>query len=308
MSSEDKSKISDEERASLNKEADAIREGIKGIKDTLNKLNAEKEKHFDSRRKIREQLTQFRDKSDEFKRKRDTLTKEVRELKKKRDEINKILKKKTDDMKTSQDQFDSAKDKLKFKENPIALRRQIDKLEEKIETEAISFEAEKKLMKQINEMRAKLKATAGLSAVMSDIKGITHDVQELKHEGKSQHLIVQKKAADSQAYHEELILLYKKMDELRPKEKEANDAFLKLKADFNKHNDELKAEIGKLKDIQHKLGEAFEEEEKERKKKETKKLKDMEMEVEEKIKKGKKLTVDDLLVFQKTESDKLKHK
>ncbi|NOZ81053.1 MAG: hypothetical protein GXP63_05245 [DPANN group archaeon] len=300
MTSESTSALSPEERKTREQEAAAIKDAIKGIKNSLNSLNDEKEKHFETYRKVREQLMAYRKKSNELKKKRDTFTKEVKELKKKRDEINKALKEKADQLKAAQTELDSVKGKLHIKESPMQLRQQMERLDERIETEALPFDQEKKIMKQINALKAKLKETESLSQVFTSIRTIEKEITALKQEGKSQHLVVQKKAADSQVYHEELIALYKTMDELRPREKEEHEAFMKLKERFSTDNSRLKVEIAKLKDIQKQLGNAFEHEEKERRKKETRKLKDLEMEVEEKIKKRKKLTVEDILIFQKT--------
>ena len=86
------------------------------------------------------------------------------------------------------------------------------------------------------------------------------------------------------------------------KEKEANalQKFVEFKKKFNEINTSLKENLTELNKVNEKVEEFKQESKAERKRKEKRRLKSKEDEVQEKIKRGEKLTTEDLLVFQQT--------
>jgi phosphoserine phosphatase len=114
---------------------------------------------------------------------------------------------------------------------------------------------------------------------------------------------VQNDAKKSQEKHEALIAASKEIEDLKKEEEEAFKNFIDYKKKFNETNDQLKSMLRELKELSEKAGAEKEEyrEKSDKKKKES--LEQKKLSVEEKIKKGMKLTTEDLIAFQGMSSD-----
>ena len=132
---------------------------------------------------------------------------------------------------------------------------------------------------------------------------ISREINVLKKQSEDVHAKIQSLAKESQARHEEMVSATTKIDELREKEKEANDKFSELKKKFKEANDFLKRKLAEANDIGRKINEHIEETKIERKEKEWRTIKEKEANIAEKIRRGKKLTTEDLLVFQGRENE-----
>jgi len=129
-------------------------------------------------------------------------------------------------------------------------------------------------------------------------QSIKKDLQSHKKERDSIHKQVQTTAKESQDAHESLISLSKDIDILKPKEKEALKKYLTLKKEYHKANTQLKKKLTEMSAIAAQL-DMF-------KIKETQRetithqglMKDKEKEIEQKMRQGKKITTEDLLIFQ----------
>jgi len=128
------------------------------------------------------------------------------------------------------------------------LTTEIDRLEMKIETDAMSFEAEKKVMKTIKELKKKKKELKDDSNVFDKAKDIAKGLNTLRKDSSKLHKSVKEKAKDSQQKHKEVLDLSEKFDNLKEEEKVAFDKFLEFKDNFNKVNDELKKRLALLRE------------------------------------------------------------
>ena len=126
-----------------------------------------------------------------------------------------------------------------------------------------------------------------------------NELHELRKQAKEKHASVQEEAGASQQQHETMVASSQEVDTLRKQEEEAYKHFFKYKQVFNELNDILKSLLTVVNADKRKQGVAKKQHQEKKKAQEKKDLKQMEKDVEEKIKKKQKLTTEDLLIFQK---------
>ncbi|MFH1589048.1 MAG: hypothetical protein ABIB43_00580 [archaeon] len=284
------------------------REEVRQLKAKLSKLNADKENWFKKRTAIGHEIKNKISEVRGSKEKRNSLTKEVRNAKFKRDELNKNISNSFKELQLLKDKFKHSVDKHQSRDRPEALKKQMDELEFKIETEAVSFEKEQKIMKDINNLKKRYNEVKGVTEEINIIKEKTREVNHIKKEANRIHKGIQSQARGSQEFHERLIENSKEIDLLKKKEEEIRNQFLIEKQKYTEVNDELKAKLqflNQLKDTLKKNDVEIEELEQEKK---NKTLKEKEQEVEKKIRKKLKITTEDILVMQRTEENRSSRK
>ena len=182
-------------------------------------------------------------------------------------------------------------EKLKIDEDPVQIKIMIQKLETKIETEPMPFEQEKKITKKIKELKAKFKELEKLGTQWSEINQTNTDFYETRKKAEESHHNVQVLAHQSQEKHEEINKLYEEVKEFRKEEQPFADKYLKLKAEYEeirKTVEELQLRVTELAKL---LNEDDERSFKTIAQEKT-------AEVKEKLRKGKKLSTEDILAFQ----------
>ena len=227
------------------------------------------------------------------------MTKQVRKSKKERDDLNAKIKTLIEEIKKLNSNKSSFVKEHSIKEDPKKIRENIDALEFKIETEALSFEKEKQMMKLIHEKQKLLKEAKGLTEVVDNISKLSREIDDLKKKAKEKHDAMQKHAKDSQDHHEKMINLSEGLKNRNEKDKETYDKVVEYQAKVDTVNAELEKHLLVLKQATEKYMKVVNKKKADKKKKIEEVLKEKDEAVEEKIKKGKKLTTQDLLVFQR---------
>lgn len=295
---------------------------VSRLKNSLNGLDAEKESWFRKKEELSGRIRNFIQKIKDSKAKRDALTLEVRGLKPKRDDINKELplksaeldklKKERLELSKSIDMSKIARDlgiKTIFDEprvfdikgSPSRIKQQMEKLEFKIETDTVSFEKEKELMKKIKELKKDYDKVSILEESNKKIRGILDSARGMKKEANETHKLMQEKAKQSQVLHEDILKISAEIDKMKADENDAFKKFLDFKKKFNEVNAQLKEKLKSINEIKWQL-DKMDLDRKEKKMLERESfLKSKEDAVNEKLRKGQKLTTEDLLVFQKSE-------
>lgn len=268
------------------------------LRNALNELDKEKESWFRKKEehssKIKEAIKEIK----EDKAKRDSLTQEVKELKQKRDSINKELSSKSSELDKLKKERASLSKSLNTKVSPSRIKENIEKLEFKIETEPMSFDKEQSIMKKIKEMK---KMYSGLSAVIEADKkyGEASDyIRKMRKEANESHKLIQEKARQSQALHQEILEISAEIDKIKADEEEAFKKFSEFKKDFNETNAKLKEKLREMNDARGNLDKISSERKEKKRIEEESFLKSKEEEVNNKIKRREKITTEDLLVFQ----------
>jgi len=279
---------------------------ISALKTEVAALSEQKENAFAKKQAISSQIAQAISQIKEHKTKRDDLTKAVRDKKVARDALNNQIKELIAKLKELTKDAPAPK-VIKRKEgdkptSPSLLRKEIDAMKYRIETDGMSFENEQKVMKLIKEKQKLLESMSSHLAHSAEARALSKEIDKLKDESDVVHEEIQKMAKASQAEHEAILTLSKNIDGMRVEEKAAQTESASLKATFK----EKAAQTGQL--VEAANAEKTVKREKRRVDSATKQAEHQQqikqmidqqaVEVEKKIKGKKKLTTEDLLVFQ----------
>jgi len=273
---------------------------VNALKKELNKLNREKESWFAKRGEINKQISNLISGVKGSKTERNEITNQVKELKTERDTLNKEVSEKTKELATLKKAYDDATAKHNVKESPSQLKSKIEKLDYTMQTQPMSFDKEQKLMKELKSLK---KQYADLSSVTGDwdkIKTLTRDISKLKRRANAAHRKIQDHAKSSQNKHVVLVEKSSEIDDLKKQEQDAFDKFKEYKDLFTEKNTILKNLLKEVDGVKGILQEHDVQVEEDKKKTEAKEIKEKAKAVDEKVKTGKKLTTEDLLIFQKS--------
>jgi len=293
-----------DDKKQLFKKLDELRNEVVGLKINLNQIDDTKEAAFQEKERISQEISKLIKDVQSAKQKRNNFTKEVKTFKVKRDELNNKVGVRIQGIKALDTERKNIAIKYSIKEDPSRIKEHIDELERKFETDVISFEKETQMMKLIKDLKKKYKEANVVSDVWEKLHALSQDVDILKRESHQVHQQIQEKARESQKQHEEMIALSKTIDELKVKEEDAYKKFFEEKKKFNDVNTQLKEKLMELNKISEEVNAMKTKTRQDRKKQEHDMLKSMDDVVQEKIKKGEKLTTEDLLVLQNAENIK----
>ena len=279
-----------------------LKKEINELRDNLNSIDEQKEKWFSKKEecgsKIRESIKGIK----EGKQKRDELTKKVKEGKQERDKLNQEIKDKISKLKDLKNEKESILKKYNITEDSSRIKGVIEKLELSIETDAMSFENEKKVMKKIKGLKKKFNEAKVISDISDNFRKRSNDVDESKKKSNEVHLRIQNRAKESQILHEGIIASSKEIDNMKVEEENAFEKFIEFKKKFTEVNNALKEKLTKMNELRKSFASLKVKKGEEKRLKDEFFIKSKEAEVEEKIKRREKLTTEDLLVFQQDNS------
>jgi len=287
-----------EKRKELLQQLEDLEKEVRTLRQQVNDKDGSAEALFDERqrigRTIRDTILLAKAERDT----RDAITDEVRALKEERNKITAKL----NELKTKAQTLDAAKaeaaEKLGIKGGPIVLKKEIDKLQHIIETEGITFEKEKQLMKQIRELEKRYKEAKKASTVWDEARAVNTEGREIRRKSDDLHHQIQEKASQSQQKHEKALALSKQVEDLKAKEDEIIKKIEVRKAELGPVSSQLEEKLKLLADLSEKARVERKEAKIHTDQEHQKKLTDLQAEVLEKLKTGKKLTTDDLRVIQ----------
>lgn len=292
-----KDKYSQQTKKELFASFDKLRGDINSLRNELNNSSSNKELWYRKKEELFSAIGKKIEAIKESRKKKDDLTKEVKGLKEKRNSFNEEAKKKIEEIVKLNDESKNLTKKSKIKD-PFQLKKDIDALESKLETEVMSFEKEKELSKKLRALKKSFEDASALIVIINNIKKLNSELGAARKSNNGLHNQIQKLAGESQEIHESILKGSKEIDELKIKEEEAFKNFVESKKRFNNANKSLKEKLGEMGDIREAIAKHKLEEDEKRKLKEVTFIKSKEQEIEEKIKTGKKLTNEDFLVFQ----------
>jgi uncharacterized coiled-coil DUF342 family protein len=282
-------------------EFSVLRTDLSELKKELTSLNEEKEHWFSEKEKLGSTI---RDKIrivKEAKQKRDKLTLSVKENKIKRVAIEKEIKDLTEKLSILKGERQKAYTKHNLIGSAQDIKKKISFLETKVECDVMSFDKETKIMKEIRELKSNFKEFSVVEGINKEIRGIQKDFSDKKKESNGLAKLVREEAGKSQAEHNQMIALSKEIDELKVKEEEAFKKFSEFKEKFTSLNSNFRSKLSELDSVRGDMKEKKEQKRKESVKKQQETLHEMRGKVDEKLKKGMKLTTEDLKIFQNSE-------
>ena len=264
---------------------------VSELRAQLTSLNIEKEKIYQELRSFGQQARAIMGNITKIKEERDQLTTQVKSLKEEREKLNEVVKEKSHD---KQDVLDKKKELLEGAprtENPGRLKAEIARLEMKIQTEVMPFNKEQQLTKHIKELKAKVKQVGELGEAWKEVHAVSANFSQARKNANDIHQQIQTIAQQSQEKHQQMNTFYDQIKQVRQQEKPAKQKYLELKSKLEegkKKFDELVARVNELAKLFH------EDDEKSFKAKAHEKS----VQVQEKLKSGKKLRMEDILAFQ----------
>src|SRR3989344_4362160 len=190
---------------------------ISELKKKVNSLNEKKEDLFKKQDEIRKTIKEKIERIKSMKGENDKLGDEARNLKKERDQENNLVKEGITKIKQLRDKKSFILKKHNIK-NPETEHKRIEALERKIETEALSPSQEKKVMKEINDLKKIFGKTSELENITKEIKEATKNFREAKKRADEFHNKLQGLRKDGT--YEDYKKLSKEIIVLRKKNKE----------------------------------------------------------------------------------------
>jgi uncharacterized coiled-coil DUF342 family protein len=284
------------ERKELVKELHQKKAEVSTLRSSLNGLDEEKESLYRKKNELSSDIKATIQRIKDNRYKRDNLTKEVKELKVKRDALNKELTSKFGEFNRSKKDSSSKK----FNDSPFKIKQNMDRLELSIETDALPFKKEQEVMKKIKDLKKEHEKAKEAYEKNKLLRECSKVAKKLRAEANEVHKYIQEKAKESQELHEQILKDSKLIDKAKADEKQAYSKFSEFRKKFNNSNSKLKERLISLNTVKVSLNKIKTENIAKKKQEEEEFLKSKEDEVHEKIKKGKKLTTEDLLVFQKS--------
>ena len=282
----------------LVEELNKHRAEVSKLRNSLNDLDREKESWFRKKEEISSRIRAGIQKIKDSKAKRDALTNEVKGLKPKRDGLNKEIKPKSEELEILKKDIDESSKKLDIRDSPSRIKQQMEKLEFKIETDTVSFEKEKELMKKIKKLKKDYDRIGIFRDSNKNVRKVLDSVRKSRKDANEIHREIQEKAGQSQVLHEEIIKLSKEIDALKAEENDAFKKFSESKKKFSEVNNVFKEQLKLMNGVKSQLDRIYLDKKERKKQEEESFLKSKEEAVNEKIRKRQKLTTEDLLVFQ----------
>jgi len=278
--------------STLSKDSRAVRE----LKSKLNALGNNRDSAIRELREIGSKLRSISAKVTELKVGRDKETAAVKELKAKRQAANDALKAATAELKKASESKEEAraglpKGSYAVPRSPTRLASEIDAIEFKIETNVMSFDKEKELMKVMKGKKKLLDASKVFIGASAAYRDVFTKFAEARKQTNTFHKELQMHAAESQRMHEEMMKLIPKLKELRQRRKEIFDQFGKLKEDYTATGSTLQEKLHELTEVKVKLDTLSAE-------KQRKAAEEKENQLTQMLKSGKKLTAKDLIMLQ----------
>lgn len=280
-------------------EMNFLKSEIKDFRIKLNSLDRRKEELFREKRKISSDVYSRIKDAQSYKEKRNSLTSVVKTNKLSKEESEKKILFLEEEIKKLREEKRKILEKLGV-DDPMRLKKSIKQLEFKIETEGLTFEKEKELMKVLSKMKKQYASSKSVDEIEKKLDVLFRELRQLREEMDLSKKIVQHTAKESQKQHLELIESSKEIDELRTKEQKFEDEIGSIKSEMHTLSDEMSSRIDKFEGVKKTLHENNVQFKEDQDKTNAEKLKAKDEEVQDKLKKGKKLTTEDLLVLQRT--------
>ncbi len=290
--------LSAEEKKQLSARIEECKKTALLLRNQLVSLNDKKRAAFAKKDTLSKKIQTIVDEFKQSKSERDKLTYLVKDSKAKRHTLNDELRVKIMDIQKLNKEKKELIRKHHLSADPFRVKKEIEELEYKIETEVPSPAEEKQLMKIIKEKKKLYEEAKGVSSIFEKVHALSKEIEKLKYKSDDTHKKIQNRAAISQEKHEEMLEKIKELNELRIQEKVLVEKYLALKKEFHDVNEKLQARLLELGQLQSQFGFVRKEEFRKRKKKEHTALSQRKQEVEQKFRQKKKLTTEDLIALQ----------
>ena len=278
---------------------DEIRKEINNLKLNLDKLNKEKESWFHKKEQLKKDISSLVKEIKNIKHDKDSANITIKGLRDERDNYNKKVRELIIKIKElNKNKADFIK-KNEVKVDPEQIKKKIDELEFKIETEALSMNKEKSVMKQIKDLRKIYEKNIGLKKIIDEINKVDREIKENKNKSDESHKKIRGLINSNDPGYKKFKEDSTRINNLRKEQQEAFEKFISLKNEFLKVQENLGKKLAESNETRKQLDEINNKAKLDRKARQEDELKERERLVEEKLKIKKKLTKDDLIMLQR---------
>ncbi len=280
------------------KDIKLLQKEIESLKSDLKKINEDKEQWFTKKESLKGEIAQLITKVKSLKKVSDVSSEEAKKLKAERDRYNKDVKDLIEKLGKLQNEKIDVIEKFKIKYAPEIIKKNIEKLEDKIETEALSIDEERRLMNRIKRLKKYYSELGGIKSISDKIADISQQIDVTKNKADDAHVKFKEAIDESKSGLKEFFNLSKQINIVKKQQERAFEMFIALKNNFFNVSKQLQQKLSMAKRTKEENRQKTKEEEREKKEVEEKLLEEKTKRVEEKIKRGEKLTTEDLLALQ----------
>jgi uncharacterized coiled-coil DUF342 family protein len=271
---------------------------MRELLDEINVLSKEKRDLLDRRRllimKKRVISAEIRDKlmplARELRLERDVINEKVRENKNKREDVSSRIKQILASLKKIEGEAKEHRDARAAG----FLRKLVEALDFKFQTEPVEFEKERQLLKRIDSIKAELRKAVHREELLKQAEGLESQLDGLRKEQEAFHMLVVSTAKGSDEVHARLKGVIERINGLRKKEQPFSDRISEVDARLSEINKALDEKRLKVEAIRSEIESKKEQAEKQ----ELRKRVD---EVKKKFAEKRKLTTEDILILQAEE-------
>ncbi len=275
----------------LNKEIAALR-------GRLDQVGKEREEWFERKENLKRRVANLISKTKEVRELRDKSAKEMIELTSKRDEANAKV---AELIKKYNELYYARKKTFKehnIKYTPDKLKSNIQYYETMIETEALSFKKEKKIMEYIKQLKKMYDQTRVASNILVEMDNISKEINEHKKKSGECHSKIYECYYKNKQSKKDFKNLSYKITTFNGLQEEAFNTFIKLKEQYAEIGKNMKEKLSESARISKLLYQSKKQVQQKKADDNKKIIEDKQKKAEEKLRSRKKLTNEDLLAFQ----------
>ena len=222
-------------KAEVQQKLEQLKKEIHLLSVQLKELGEQKETKYKEKEAINQSLNNYIKDAKELRDKKKEIDIKISELKGKRQ----ILNKESSDMFSKFREVKAAAVPNKKRVSPSNIQRQIEKIEFTIQTEALSFEREKKLMHQLKQLKAELQELKIEDEKFKEVRDFRDNIRTKKNDADTIHADIQNLATESSE-------IFKKLTE-------RSENIANAKAEREKINQILQALKEQLSDVDSRL-------------------------------------------------------
>ncbi|HZX12391.1 MAG TPA: hypothetical protein VFE88_02955 [Candidatus Nanoarchaeia archaeon] len=288
----------DEHQKNTLEEYKSLNKGILDLKTKIQEISKQKEHWFEKKESLKKNINDLVKHIRQLKDQMHTKSTTIRELKDQRKKYNSEVKDLIKKIKKLHKEKEKAFEQYNIRIEPSKLLEKINILEKKVEIE-ISFDKEKKLMEEIKKLKKSYEESTEAFKLLEQTKALDKEIKASRKKANDFHQQIQTITRDNN--YAKFFQLTQDLDTLKKTQEEAFQTFIKHKNEYLQAQQELRPKLETLTIIKQSLDKDKELSRACHALKQKELIKNKAQRVEEKIKTKKKLTTEDLLIYQGTD-------
>ena len=282
----------------------------------LKELQEKRQTFFNNANELRDLRNEWNQKASENAKKRDGLNLKTKEqlneasvLREKRDELNRQvseLKVKRNDVNSQASKVYAQVDVLRKNENIdggrsiTELRREIETLELRQQTEVLTMDKERRVVDRIKELYEEFNRKKEVLDHNLELRELLNIAQKLSDEATQYHREVKVLADDAQTNHDRMIEAYKLADATRSSADKHHKEFIKAQETADEHHSQFLKSQKEVRDYDKVIGQLRRKSRDARVEKDQEEIKEKAKTVFEQFQNGEKISTEDLMLLQRS--------